>query len=156
METIELPADDFVAQRMKQISDYTQNNPDHVTTLDWYADNHRVERVRVAFDELAKLSYESRFKVSVLIIPYVSRHIESHAWAYEIVRYEAEKRGFKVIEVLEDFLVDDILKLRVRETDFMHPNATGHTFMAERLLDSTLENLAQNAAQSAQTHTKQQ
>lgn len=127
--------DAFVSERMEWIQKYTSGNDNHVVHLAWYASRGRIGKVDHAFDKLKALSNEYRFKVTVLIIPYVSSHVEAHDWAYEIIRHEAEQRGFSVVEVLDRFLEQEISSLQISQTDVIHPNAVGHRLIADELFE---------------------
>lgn len=141
-EGVENEIDTYVKERMRRIGDFTSANDDHVSNLAWYADSRRVGKVLNAFDRLQAMRDRHRFKVSVLIIPYISNHIEAHGWAYEIIRHEAERRGFHVIEVLEKFVEAGVSNLQTGPRDRIHPNAVGHRIIGESLFELFRQNPA--------------
>ena len=144
-EDVDFQVDDFVKERMTWIKDYTSVNDKQVAHLDWYTDSQRVAKVLQAFDKLKALSDQYDFEVTVLIIPYVRSHIEAYGWAYEIIRYEAEQRGFYVVEVLEKFLREGVSTLQISQTDIVHPNALGHRLIGESLFEMFLEDPARGS-----------
>lgn len=130
---IELQAE--IRERMQWIEEYTSNSDSGHPTLAWYADSRKVRKVAGVFDQLRTLSAEHRFDVSVLIIPYLNDHIEAHDWAYDIVRREAERNGFDVIEVLDRFLETGMSDLQLKSRDVIHPNPMGHSIIGETLFE---------------------
>jgi len=101
----------------------------------WYASEKRLGRLQHAFGRLAELAAEHRFTVTVLIVPYLEDDplIER---GLELVRSMAEARGFQVVEASESFRDEGLAKLRMREEDPVHPNARGHTLLAQALAEA--------------------
>ena len=103
----------------------------------WYRSELRVGRLRYAFERLAALAERERFSVVILIVPWLVGHAANsypHQLAHEIVKLEARRVGFDVLEVVQDFMAAGMDGLRIRKTDRAHPNERGHRIIAEKLV----------------------
>lgn len=102
----------------------------------WYSSELRVRRLRYAFEYLAALAAKERFSVVVLIIPWLVGRANDypHQLAHEIVKLEARRTGFDIIEVVQDFMDAGMDSLRINREDLMHPNGRGHRIIAEKLV----------------------
>jgi lysophospholipase L1-like esterase len=102
----------------------------------WYRSELRVGRLRYAFAHLAALAARERFSVVALIFPWLVGHANyyPHQLAHEIVKLEAHRVGFDVLEVVQDFMDAGMDSLRVRKRDVIHPNERGHRIVAEKLV----------------------
>lgn len=135
----EILGDAYVSERMRLIEEYVSSNADYPTTFSWYASAHRLSNLRAGFERLKVLSRQHGFKVSVVIIPFVREHVDAYGAAYDIVRNEARRNGFQVIEPLQKFVDTGITRLKISPRDGIHPNELGHRLIAEKLFEFYLQ-----------------
>jgi lysophospholipase L1-like esterase len=133
IESPEIVGDPYVSERIRQIEEYVSSGADYHHALPWYASELRLGKLRQAFEQLNELSRQHDFKVSVVIIPFVLEHVDAHDAAYDLVRHEARRTGFDVIELRQEFVDVGIEKLMISPTDSIHPNELGHQLIAKRL-----------------------
>jgi len=125
------PLDDYVRERMRRIALHVGDDGLYREYL-LYRFPGNVAKVSTAFDKLDELSRRRGFRVVVLIIPFLE-HTDAYLSAYDIVRHEAEARGFEVIEVLEAFRAEEPENLKINPRDGIHPNPRGHRIIADEL-----------------------
>ncbi len=101
----------------------------------WYESEDRVGRVRWAFRRLHSLVAGNGGRVLVLIVPWLEQ--EGGAYPYQavhaIVRYEAERASFDVLDLTAVFMTRGLESLRLSATDAFHPNQEGHRIIAQTL-----------------------
>jgi hypothetical protein len=97
-----------------------------------------VGRVRYGFRRIRELAQEHHFSVIVMIIPLLEapQGKYEHDAAHAIVRYEAERAGFAVIDPTARLLEYGMEAVRIRPNDFYHLNAAGHAILALVLAES--------------------
>ncbi len=103
----------------------------------YYQKDNRVGLLRYAFRRLKQLSDREGFRVVILMIPWLVTVDGQypHATVHEIVKYEADRCGFDVIDMQQAFLQHGMTPLRQgnRPQDTVHPNEQGHRMMATAL-----------------------
>jgi lysophospholipase L1-like esterase len=119
---------------MRQVS---EDYPSH-----WYRSAIRIQRLRYAFEYLAGLAARERFAVVVLLVPWLVGYANDypHHVAHEIVKLEARRVGFDVLEVVQDFMDVGMENLRISKRDPVHPNERGHRIIAEKLVRYVYDN----------------
>lgn len=103
----------------------------------YYQKEDRVGLLRYAFRRLKQLSDREDFRVVILMIPWLVTVDGQypHAAVHEIVKYEADRCGFDVIDMQQAFLQHGMMALRQgdKPQDTVHPNERGHRMMATAL-----------------------
>ncbi len=101
----------------------------------WYSEEYRIGRLRYAFEYLASLAKKEKFKVVVVIFPKLILNSNNYPYetAHKIVTLEAERVGFDVIDVLNEFIEIGMSNLKISENDFVHPNYLGNKIIAKEL-----------------------
>jgi len=140
IENPDVEQDDYVKERMRWIKRHINESDNYFVSLAWYADSRRIGNVVAAFDRLETLRDEYGFKVSVAIVPYLSRRLEAHDWAYEIVRHEVKRRGFYAVDLLDGFTEKGMSAVRFSRKDRIHPNVLGHRIIGDTLFDALTQN----------------
>jgi lysophospholipase L1-like esterase len=131
--------DSFITERTGRIKDYVASSAylrDTWGTLEWYGEPNRIGGLRAAFARLKEMSTAHGFKVTVLILPYLTVAAPVHGDAYGIVRREAELAGFGVVEPLQAFEAEGLASVRFGPGDPVHPNAKGHAIIAQQLFEA--------------------
>lgn len=108
----------------------------------WYKDPARLDRLRYALDRLGKLTRENNTPVLLVLFPWMESGSDGqypHAIAHALVRHEAERFGFDVLDLTEAFRVAGMQGLRVRDVDPVHPGPEGHRITAELLKEHILQ-----------------
>jgi lysophospholipase L1-like esterase len=109
----------------------------------WYADRDRVGRLRHAFAALARRSRASRSRVIVAIMPFLVDDSGGYPYGalHDIVRYEALRQGFEVVDLTSEFMRAGMSRLRSAEMqeDDVHPTAEGHALTAQALFAAIIE-----------------
>lgn len=102
-----------------------------------YRDLKRIGRMRYFFNELQRMSELNNFEVIILIIPYLEKENEEYLSfsAHNIIRYEAEKHNFAVLDIFDKMDEYGLYKLRLLERDPYHPDVKGHEIIAKALYD---------------------
>jgi lysophospholipase L1-like esterase len=118
---------------IRRLESYLSVDHDYPRTLEWYASTERLDKLRYSFERLRALSNRHGFEVSVIIVPYLTEHTDAFSIAYDIVRHEAARQGFSVVEVLGEFSEIGIGALKQTPRDLMHPNELGHRVLARKL-----------------------
>ncbi len=131
--------DVYLSERIRDIENYISYDSDYHRVFSWYSSAHKLSNIRAGFERLKALSRQYGFKVSVMIIPFVLEHVDAYDAAYDIVRHEARRNGFDVIEVLQEFIDTNIKYLKIRPSDGIHPNELGHRLIAEKLFKFYME-----------------
>ena len=106
--------------------------------LPWYLSEERLGRLRYSFERLAALSRRHGFEVVVLLIPFLDDegHPDAYRSAYDLVRHEARRAGFRTTDATETFQARGFEALMQRNmglADVVHPNEEGHRLLAEHL-----------------------
>jgi lysophospholipase L1-like esterase len=98
-----------------------------------WSQDYCYQRMAEGFDKLKDLQARKSFEVHVIIWPLLVDY-KPYAFAHihERVRHEAEKRGFKVLDLLDAFKPLSYRNLQVTAEDNVHPNGEGHRLAAER------------------------
>lgn len=101
-----------------------------------YRSDLMIGRLRYAFEYLAALAAREDFSVVVVIFPWLVGHSNyyPHQLAHEIVKFEARRVGFDILEVVQDFMHAGMDNLRIREGDMIHFNERGHRITAEKIV----------------------
>jgi lysophospholipase L1-like esterase len=101
-----------------------------------YLSHARIGKLRYALDKLRGLQRQHGFRVLVVIIPYLveeKRYDSTYRLIYDIVEHESTRAGFEVIRVEGPFEAAGHDQLIIAGWDRIHPNAMGHTLIAEAL-----------------------
>jgi lysophospholipase L1-like esterase len=100
-----------------------------------WSQDYCYQRITEGFEKLKDLRLQNSFEVHVIIWPLLVDY-RSYAFAHihERVRHEAEKRGFKVLDLLDAFKPLSYRNLQVTAEDNVHPNGEGHRVAAEAYL----------------------
>ncbi len=101
-----------------------------------YLSQARVGKLRYALGELGKLQQQYGFRVVVVIIPYLvekESYESTYRLIYDIVEHESTRANFDVIRVDAAFAAAGYDRLVIAGWDRLHPNALGHTLIAEAL-----------------------
>jgi len=118
-----------------------QQLPDrHPST--WYREPARLDRLRYALDRLGTLTGKTDTPVLLVIFPWMELDDDGqypHAIAHALVRHEAERFGFDVLDLTAAFQAAGMQDLRIREPDPVHPNPEGHRIAAELLKEHILQ-----------------
>jgi len=106
-----------------------------------YAQENRIRRLRFAFEQLKQLQIqgsEKDFDVMVLNFPFLLEvnHQASFDLIRQIVRHEAERLDFGMIDLHPVFSSAGFERLMIKPDDGIHPNATGHQLAAKVLFDA--------------------
>jgi lysophospholipase L1-like esterase len=103
----------------------------------WYGDEHRIGRLRYAFERLSALARSHDFRVVVVIFPWLVGDASNYPYEipHAIIRLEAQRVGLDVLEVLHDFQRIGMTNLRISKNDLTHPNSIGHKVIAEKLAE---------------------
>ncbi len=101
----------------------------------WYGDEHRIGRLRYAFERLSGSAKRGNFSVVVVIFPWLVGGEDDYPFEipHKIVTLEARRVGFDVLEVVHDFMGMGMTDLRISRDDPAHPNGKGHKVVAESL-----------------------
>ena len=102
----------------------------------WYKDEYRIGRLRYSFERLSDLAKKENFSVVVVIIPWLDGDSTNYPYEipHKIVKMEAKRAGFDVLEIVDDFMDIGMTNLRISEDDLVHPNGIGHKVVAEQLV----------------------
>ncbi len=136
-----LPVDDDRKLRplMRSLRRDLESAPDRRRTefLRWYTSAAKVGRFRYALERLRRLSREAGFRVLVTIVPYLREGEQFAAFeiVYKIVRHEARRVGFEVLNLHQPFRSYGLFRLRPGDGGILHPNAEGHRLMARELFE---------------------
>lgn len=119
--------------------------------LPWYLSEARLGKLRYSFERLAELSRTHGFRVVVLLIPFLDDQgrPETYRAAYDLVRHEADRLGFRTTDPTELFRQRGFEALMQREgdkTDVVHPNVEGHAILARQLYTALDEALPKDAS----------
>ena len=109
--------------------------------IQWYRDEDRIGRIRHCWGRLADLAKQHGFEVLVVVIPWLVWEDGADypfPMVHEILRMEADRVGFPVLDVTDQFTAFTVASLRVMAGDPAHPNQVGHRILAERLRDYVL------------------
>jgi lysophospholipase L1-like esterase len=106
--------------------------------LPWYLSENRIGKLRFAFERLARDARDGRFRVVVLLIPFLDDEGRPDLYraAYDVVRHEARRAGFDTIDPTEELRAAGFERLMLRRegsVDVVHPNAEGHAMLAKAL-----------------------
>ncbi|MFH1874324.1 MAG: hypothetical protein ABH859_03955 [Pseudomonadota bacterium] len=91
--------------------------------------------MRYVFEYLANLAKTNKFKIVVAIFPYLVGNANNYLFeiAQEIVTMEAERVGFDVIDLVDDFTEVGMTNLRITRDDVTHPNHLDNKIVAEEI-----------------------
>ena len=103
--------------------------------LNWYKSEQHIGLLRYSFEHLSKLQTRDNFKVVVLIFPWLVEDsgIYPYITAHKIVTHEANRVGFVIIDIIDEYMDEGMENIRIKEKDLVHPNALGHKIVAEKL-----------------------
>lgn len=103
--------------------------------LNWYKSKQHVGLLRYAFEHLSKLQKKEKFRVVVLIFPWLVEDsgIYPYITAHKIVTHEANRVGFDIIDIIDEYMDEGMENIRIKEKDLVHPNALGHQIVAQKL-----------------------
>jgi len=102
----------------------------------WYGDRDKVGRLRHAFGRLRAAADEHGFDVVVVVIPWLEEDDDGrypHDAVHGIVRHEAERLGFDVLDLKRRYMQRGIKSLRLVGSDHCHPTPLGHEYVAKAL-----------------------
>jgi len=125
-----------IGEDEQELRDLMRQVP-HVFPSEWYGSEMRVGRLRYAFERLHALAQREGFRVVVLVFPWLVEEQGSypHTVAHRIISHEARRAHLDVVDLLPDFSEAGLVSLRISDTDYLHPNARGHSIAANRLAD---------------------
>jgi lysophospholipase L1-like esterase len=97
-----------------------------------YTSPTRIGKIRYSFEELKRMSVENKFEVIVVIFPLLKKFHQQYVYAraHDIIRHEAERNGFKVLDLTEPF---DHYGFKKLTYDGVHLNAAGHKLASQVL-----------------------
>jgi lysophospholipase L1-like esterase len=100
----------------------------------WYTSPNHVGFLAYAFNKLSQLQHRTHFKLIMVLIPFLDDN-NADAWerAYQIVAVVAQKYGFDVYNLNNDFKKAGFETLKLDHSDNTHPNKQGHALIAQRL-----------------------
>lgn len=134
-EDLDVENDADLDDLIRRVQHYL-SSVDHLPhTFPSYASPKKISRLRRGFERLKALSERHGFEVSVLIIPYAQNQVGAYGAAYDIVRHEAVRNDFNVIEVVDEFIEADGKGLKIGLKDRIHLNSLGHRLIAQRLFE---------------------
>ena len=104
----------------------------------WYCQPKRLDRMRHGFSRLAELAGRHGFEVIIFIVPFLDEGKAgdlASGWqaVYRTVSTEAEHAGFRFVDMYPTFAEHDLEGLRIDAKDMVHPNAQGHSLLADVL-----------------------
>jgi hypothetical protein len=101
----------------------------------WYRDEAHVGRFRYALRRLQELSQQNDFTVVLLLIPFMDWTPRGypHETLHRIVKWEAERLGFEVVDVSARLRAHAANELAFGGRDPVHPNELGHKIIADEL-----------------------
>lgn len=128
-------------QLMKNLKIKLETKNIHQPFVKDYTQENRLRRLRFAFEQLQSLQYlhsKKDFDVMVLNFPYMLEGENQPAFELirQIVRHEAERLSFSVIDLYPGFSVVGFDALMINGDDGIHPNAKGHRLAAQLLFES--------------------
>lgn len=93
------------------------------------------EKVTAAFDQLATLSRQYRFSVTIIVWPFLTDY-ERYGFrsVHEWVKMETEKRAFTTLDLLPVFSRFAYRELQVWADDNIHASTLGHRLAVEAFL----------------------
>jgi lysophospholipase L1-like esterase len=114
----------------------------------WYGDRDRIGRLRFAFRRLAALSKENGFSVVIMTVPLLIEEngTYTHGAAHRIVEMEARRAGFDSVNLTDTFMRAGLENLKTKWGDIIHPNASGHSLIAEVLSEYVESRLKESPA----------
>jgi lysophospholipase L1-like esterase len=148
----EIPTDEFLESQFRLIDESQRafdaaGQDDHKRAvaeksgslwLNQYKSLHNLGKIRYAFGELKAMAEAGGFKVLVAIIPFFyrvgGRYIDGPAHA--IVRREAERAGFKAVDLYDTFAAEGLEEMTF---DSVHMNPKGHAVMSRALAEALRE-----------------
>jgi hypothetical protein len=102
---------------------------DHM--LWWYTSPNHIGFLEYAFKKLSHLRLNNHFEVVIVLIPFLnSCNADLFDKAYQIVSFEANKYGFYIYNMNDDFKNEGF---EITSFDDIHPNKRGHVTIAKRL-----------------------
>jgi lysophospholipase L1-like esterase len=110
--------------------------------LNWYKSEQHVGLLRYSFEHLSKLQKNENFKVVILIFPWLVEEsgIYPYETAHKIVTHEANRVGFDIVEIVDEYLEAGVENLKITKKDLVHPNDLGHRIVAQKIADYIKEN----------------
>lgn len=125
-----------------------QDDPNHSLERDYfgnlYRDDRKVQKhVVTGFHNIATIVKEKNVPVVVVIFPVMFdfNHYRWD-WVHNRVRCEAQRQGFRVVDLFGDFQRYRMEQLRVERGDFVHPNKLGHAIAAQAVAGSVIQQAA--------------
>lgn len=98
-----------------------------------------------AFEDVRMTAEQASLPIVVLVFPEILKDSDwsgyPHRDLHAKIRSLAERNGFYVVDLYDDYATHEPVELRVSEAD-SHPNRLGHEIAASRLLDFITENQA--------------
>lgn len=127
--------DRVIDESIKQISSMmNETEGKNQTWLAGFTMHSRLGMMRYSFGKLAKLAQENNFRVIVVIIPWLDED-EYYLPVHNLVKQEAGRFGFVVLDLYEKMKDYGLQRLRILEKDISHPNKEGHEIIASSLYD---------------------
>ena len=139
-EGLDVESDADLDDLIRRVDHYLSSVDELPHDFSWYANRRRIGRLRLGFERLKTLSERHGFEVSVLIIPWPHKQVDAYGAAYDIVRHEAVRNDFNVIEVVDEFIEADGKGLKIGRRDKQHVNKRGHRLMAQKLFEFYTDN----------------
>ena len=132
--------------KIRELRSYLDRNEIEppVRFLEWHTSRAKIGKLRHSLSRLRGLSQAHGFPVAMIVVPFLDErgHPEAFRLAYDIVRHEADRAGFPVLEVYDALAAEGLADLQISEGDRknpVHPNARGHALLADRLYEGLAE-----------------
>jgi lysophospholipase L1-like esterase len=121
----------LVNERVADLVGRLKGEPRHDYYSELWADQTNRAKVTTAFEKLQMLSRNHRFKVVVLVWPFMVDYSDYkfsaiHKWIIE----QSVVNGFIGIDLLPVFAPESFRSLQVTSEDYVHPNSKGHKMAA--------------------------
>jgi len=99
-----------------------------------YSKNSTWQSLSDSFKEIDSAAKKKNIKVVVVIFP-ILKNLQDYKWAeiHSRVAQRAEKNGFYVIDILDEYKKYKDEELKIQDTDIYHPNRLGHEIAADAI-----------------------
>jgi lysophospholipase L1-like esterase len=126
----------FVKARVEHLVGMVTGKGESNYYLHLWGEAYCHQRITEGFEKLRELRDQKPFEVHVVIWPLlVDYQPYVFAQIHERVKHEAERHGFKVLDLRDTFAPLSYRNLQVTAEDNVHPNGEGHRVAAEAYLE---------------------